>query len=124
MATTPIPPISHPRLEMFGTFAEAVFTTSAAMVAAAFKAPARPPRKRGGDTLRPGARTPLWNALVTELKPLLKEHGAKANLGRVLGVPRQTVSMWLSSRSRMPDAERTLQLIAWILAKQSGKPPS
>lgn len=114
----------HPRLDLPSALVEAVVAASASMVSSAFKAATRPPRRRGGETLRPGAGTPLWNALTAQLRPLLKVRGAKANLARILGVPRQTVSMWVTSRTRMPDAERTLQLIAWLIAMREGKPTS
>lgn len=103
---------------------QAIVSAAATLVADAFKAATRPPRKHQGETLRPGVGTPLWNALVAQMKPLLKDHGEKARLARVLGVPRQTVNMWVTARTRMPDAERTLQLIAWLIAKREGRPPS
>jgi hypothetical protein len=109
----------HPRMELPMELSHAIFSAAATLVADAFKAATRPPRKRQGETLRPGLGSPLWNALVAQLKPLLKDHGEKARLARVLGVPRQTVNMWVTSRTRMPDAERTLQLIAWSMAKRA-----
>lgn len=82
---------------------------------------ARPPRK--GGTLRPGTDTPLWNALVTEVRPHLRKYGAQANLGRVLGLDRQTINAYFITRTRMPDAERTLQLLTWLLATRAGQTP-
>lgn len=80
-------------------------------------------KRKGGATLRPGEATPLWNALATELRAELKEYGHQARLARVMGVSRQTINGWLTGKTSMPDAERTLQLVAWLLAKRSGQEP-
>lgn len=80
-------------------------------------------KRKGGTTLRPGEATPLWNALAAELRKELAEHGQQARLSRVMGVPRQTINAWLTRGARMPDAERTLQLVAWLLARRSGQEP-
>jgi len=77
-----------------------------------------------GRTLRPGKDTPLWNALVAELQPHLKEHGAQTRLARLLGLDRQAVHSFVKSRTRMPDAERTLQLVAWLMAVRADRPPA
>ncbi len=79
---------------------------------------------RGGSTIRPGADTPLWNKLVEEVRPLLKVRGEKAQLARLLGVPRQSVNEYLVSRRRMPDAERVLLLQEWLRVRKSGKRPA
>jgi len=75
---------------------------------------------RRGVTLRPGVQTPLWNFLREEMKPFLKEHGVQARLGRLLGLHRQAVNAYFTRGSRMPDAERTLLLLAWLMARRSG----
>lgn len=80
-------------------------------------------KRKGGTTLRPGEATPLWNALVAELRKELATYGHQARLARVMGVSRQTINAWLTGKARMPDAERTLQLVAWLLAKRSGHEP-
>lgn len=80
-------------------------------------------KRKGGATLRPGESTPLWNALAAELRTELKPFGQQAHLARVMGIPRQTVNAWLTGKTGMPDAERTLQLVAWLLAKRSGQEP-
>ena len=80
-------------------------------------------KRKAGATLRPGEATPLWNALAFELRKELEAHGQQARLARVMGVPRQTIHAWLAGGARMPDAERTLQLVAWLLAKRSGQEP-
>mgnify|MGYP000306614893 CR=1 FL=1 len=71
-----------------------------------------------GQTLRPGRQTPLWNALRAELRPHLTKYGAQANLGRLLGLPRQRINAFVTGGGQMPDAERTLQLLAWLMAEQ------
>lgn len=81
-------------------------------------------RDGSGKTLRPGKDTPLWNALLAELQPHLKKHGAQAQLARLLGLDRQAVHAFAKGRTRMPDAERTLQLIAWLMAAREGKQPT
>jgi hypothetical protein len=80
--------------------------------------------RRGGGTLRPGKETPLWNELRTQLRPHLKKYGNQANLGRLLGLPRQRVNAFVTGGGQMPDAERTLQLIAWLIAVRQGRRPS
>jgi hypothetical protein len=87
----------------------------------AFRADRRP---RQGATLRPGKDTPLWNALVAEVRPHLRRHGTQVNLGRLLGLDRQTIHAYFITRTRMPDAERTLQLLTWLIAVRKGLPSS
>lgn len=81
-------------------------------------------RGRGGKTLRPGRATPLWNELRRQLRPHLKKYGHQANLGRLLGLPRQRVNAFVTGGGQMPDAERTLQLLAWLIAVRRGPRPS
>jgi len=71
-----------------------------------------------GHTLRPGEGTPLWNALRDQLKPHLKKRGSQAELGRLLNLPRQQINAFVIG-TRMPDAERTLQLLSWLMAQGS-----
>jgi hypothetical protein len=118
-------PSSAPvRVELPADLAQAIAAAGTELLGSASMTTARRAPTRGsGETLRPGPHTPLWNALAAQLRPLLKPRGEKATLARALGVPRQTVSMWVSSHTRMPDAERTLLLIAWITAKRASPPP-
>ena len=81
-------------------------------------------RPRVGATLRPGKDTPLWNALAAEIRPHLRKYGTQVALGRLLGLDRQTIHAYFVIRSRMPDAERTLQLLTWLIAVRKGAPPS
>ena len=80
--------------------------------------------RRGGGTLRPGQETPLWNVLRAQLRPHLEKYGQQANLGRLLGLPRQRINAFITGGGEMPDAERTLQLLAWLIAVQKKQPPS
>ena len=73
----------------------------------------RAPVARGG-TLRPGADTPLWRALVAAIRPRLRRHGAKALLRHQLGVHRGRITEYFVKRTAMPDAERTLLLLEWL----------
>lgn len=77
-------------------------------------------RPRRGSTLRPGDETPLWNAVVTRVRPHLAKRGAKANLARVLEVPRQRVHDYFVTGSQMPDAERMIHVLLWLAARESG----
>ena len=70
-------------------------------------------RIRRGATLRPGPKTPLWNALVDAIRPLVRRPGAKAILAAELGLHRARMTDFFVNRSGMPDAERTLLLIEW-----------
>lgn len=80
-------------------------------------------RRRVGSALRPGTATPLWNALVAEVQPLLRRRGDKVLLARILGLPRQRVHDFLVGRHRLPDAERALLLMEWLLARKRGQHP-
>lgn len=71
------------------------------------------PRPRGA-TLRPGVETPLWMALVSEMQPLLRRRGTKALLANQLGLHRSQISKYFVTRSAMPDAERTLEILLWL----------
>jgi hypothetical protein len=82
------------------------------------------PQPKAGATLRPGRETPLWNALRKQLQPHLKQHGAQAGLARLLGLQRQQVNAFVTTGGRMPDAERTLQLLAWLMAQSDSRPPA
>lgn len=79
-------------------------------------------RRRIGATLRPGEHTPLWNELVQQAQPFLRRRGTKADLARLLHLPRQRVHDCLKARTACLDAERTLLLACWVAAKQQGRP--
>jgi hypothetical protein len=69
---------------------------------------------------RPGSATPCWNACVALLRTELKGFGTKARLARSLGIPRQRLNDFLTGRTRLPDAELTLQMLAWLADKRKG----
>lgn len=79
----------------------------------------RAPLPRGA-TLRPGADTPLWLALAAAIRPWLRTYGAKAILGRQLGVHRGRITEYFVKHSAMPDAERTLLLLEWLGKVRAG----
>ena len=74
--------------------------------------------------MHPGPDTPLWNELVTATQKLLKRRGEKAKLARYLGVPRQRIHLLLVAKTACPDAERALQLLAWVNARRAGRDPA
>lgn len=82
----------------------------------------RRPVNPGGATLRPGTGTPLWNRLRAEIVPHLKGRGEKAQLARLLGVHRQGINEYFVSKTRMPDAERTLLLVEWLAVRREKRP--
>lgn len=71
-------------------------------------------------TLRPGPDTPLWNELVRQVRPHLRKRGSKAQLARLLALPRQRLNACLKAGSACLDAERTLLLIGWLGFFQRG----
>ncbi len=116
----------HPKLEIPTQIAELIISSAAVIAKNSTKAAFRlgSGKASGGRTLRPGKETPLWNALRAELKTELKGFGKQVNLARLLGVPRQSIHAFITRGDRMPDAERTLQLIAWLAAVRSGSHPA
>lgn len=103
---------------------EVILNAAVAMAKDAHKAYRISNRKRIGQTLRPGKETPLWNELRKQLRRHLRKYGDQANLGRMVGLPRQRVNAYMTQGTQMPDAERTLQMLAWLMATQQGKRPS
>ena len=71
-------------------------------------------------SLRVGPDTPLWNELANAVVASLGPRGDKAKLARLLGVSRQRLHLLLVAKTASPDAERTLQLLAWLQARQRG----
>ncbi len=78
------------------------------------------PRRLKGAALRPGIDTPLWNSLAIAVRRTFHRRGDKVRLARHLGISRQRLHLLLVARTRCPDAERTLQLLAWLAARQQG----
>jgi hypothetical protein len=81
----------------------------------------RPPPRTRGATLRPGADTPLWTALVEAVRPHLRARGEKTRLARVLGLHPARLHEFFVARTAMPDAERTLFLLLWLQQKRQGR---
>jgi hypothetical protein len=108
----------HPRLRLVGEVADELIFVAQMLSRAAARgiARTRPPRNA---TLRPGAGTPMWNALVLAVRPHLRVRGAKINLGRELGLPPQRIHEFFVARTAAPDAERTLVILHWL----STRPP-
>lgn len=111
--------VRHARLETALAIG-GVIVAAAEVTARAVKNARAKARKPRGETLRPGPHTPLWNELSQVLREQKWSYGEKANLARVLGLPRQRIDDFLIGRRRMPDAERTLLLLEWLAARQKG----
>lgn len=119
---------NHPKLDLPVALADLLVAASVTMAQQAGQAfrlelQRRTARRKGGNTLRPGSQTPFWNELRRQLQPHLRRYGHQANLARLLGLPRQRVNAFVTGGGEMPDAERTLQLLAWLMAVQRGKRP-
>jgi hypothetical protein len=93
---------------------------TAAREARQTQARAKPRPRRRSLTLRPGPETPCWNELVRQVRPHLRKYGAKAQLARLLGLPRQRLQDCLKAGSASLDAERTLLLLGWLGFFQRG----
>lgn len=79
------------------------------------------PRRMRGRCLSPGTGTPLWNELLVRARPHLQKRGSKAHLTRLLGLPRQRLQDVLKTQKSCLDAERTLWLLCWIVAREQGR---
>lgn len=127
--------MEHPHLPRLAGLrvAQAAFAQGAVQARGFGGRPGRPaprvgpqlPRSRKGGhalgcTLRPGAETPLWNDLVRQIRPHLRRRGSKAQLARLLGVPRQRLQMVVKTGSACLDAERILMLVGWLGFFQRG----
>ena len=118
-------PIPFPKpLELPANLTQLILEAAVAMAKQSYVAFRVGRRPRRGGTLRPGRETPLWNALRAQLRPHLTKRGDQAKLGRFLGLPRQRVQAFATAGSQMPDAERTLQLLAWLSLVRQGRSPS
>ncbi|MFI5337321.1 MAG: hypothetical protein ACHQ5A_11090 [Opitutales bacterium] len=119
----PYPNSGDPRHELPAELALALFAAAewAARAAARRYQRHRRARHPRGRTLRPGDRTPIWNALLQQAAPYLRRRGSKAHLARLLGVPRQRLQDCLKARTATLDAERTLLLLCWTAAHQQNR---
>lgn len=73
-------------------------------------------------SLKPGPDSPLWNELRRRVASQLNRHGQKVLLARYLGISRQRLHLLVKAGSAMPDAERTLLLLAWLVSREKGTP--
>ena len=115
------------RLELPAALAGAIFLAAhkvAKPAAKAYRIETSRSRQKGDRTLRPGKATLLWNELCAQLQPHLRQYGQQVNLGRMLGLPRQRINAFVASGAGCPDAERTHQLLALLMATRQGKRPS
>jgi hypothetical protein len=81
----------------------------------------RPKRRGAYLTRKPGAESPLWNLCAAHLQAELAPLGAKVRLARFLGIPKQRLHDYLTGRTRLPDAELTLQMLNWLAHKRAGR---
>jgi hypothetical protein len=115
--------VPHPRLKVFLEFSGAMADAAEASWRRAHTA--LQPRRNGSfTTRRPGADSPMWNVLATQLRHELKPAGAKARLARYLGIPRQRLHDFLRQKSRLPDAELTLRMLHWLTETRAGRDPA
>lgn len=104
--------MSYSKLGQLLAMGEAV-SAAARMLDRVARQKLKPAPVSRGATLRPGADTPLWRALIVAVKPLLKRRGAKALLAHELDLHRGRITDFFVTQTAMPDAERTLQLLEW-----------
>ncbi len=119
MSTSPSP--SAARLNRIAPLTDTLIAAAEATAKIAGKKYREAKRRRGYEALRPGGDTPLWNELVRACAASLGRYGEKAKLARVLGVSRQRLHVLLVARTACADAERTLQLLAWLQARRHGR---
>lgn len=112
----------HPRTKILEPLAIGLDLAASAAVRAGKKIARQ--RRSVRATLKPGADTPLWNELVVACAGYLRRRGDKAQLGRIVGLPRQRIHQLLVARTACADAERTLQLLLWLAQRRQGKTPA
>jgi hypothetical protein len=117
-----VPQFPPRQLELPIELAIALMDAATSSVRTAVEQHRRKGRPRRGETLKPGADTPLWNELVAAVRAQLTgRYGEKVKLGRVLGLPRQRVNDFLHNRAYLPDAERALLLLVWLQLRRQGQ---
>lgn len=110
----------HPRIKLWLDLGGLLYDAAEAAAKETTKA-VRPRRRGSYVTRRPGVDTPLWNICADLLLAELQLHGAKARLARFLGIPRQRLQDFLRGRTRLPDAELTLQMLTWLAQQRAGR---
>lgn len=121
----PNPRLIHPALDGVVLALELLKDGASALSEAVRQRKAsRVKQPRRGQTLRAGSDTPLWNALVVAINAQCTKRGDKSKLARLIGLPRQRMHDFLHGNGPLPDAERTLMLFQWLVArnKPAGKP--
>ncbi len=113
----------HPRLKILMELSEALLVAAETGWRRA-RVALRPRRQAAYKTRRPGAETPMWNVCAKLLRQELKRRGAKIQLARYLGVPRQRLNDFLKVKSRLPDAELTLRMLHWLSETRAGRNPA
>jgi len=114
----------HPRIRQLEPLADALIAATGATIKATRRKYRQLRRPRVYAALSPGPNTPLWNKLAKACELELRRYGDKAKLGRVLNLPRQRVHQLLVAKTACADAERTLQLLAWLSARRQGIDPA
>ena len=114
----------HPKLRQLEPLVDVLALAVDETVKAARKKYRESRRKRIGAALAPGPQTPLWNELTRACEQQLTRYGEKARLARILGVSRQRVHLLIVAKTACADAERTLQLMAWLAARRRGTDPA
>jgi hypothetical protein len=112
----------HPRLQWLdlgAAVAEAAEIT-ARKLHKAFK----PASGKAYRSRRAGSESPLWNVCAAMLRAELRPKNAKVLLARHLGIPKQRLNDFIVGRTRLPDAEVTLQLLNWLVQKRAGRDPT
>lgn len=66
----------------------------------------------------------MWNELRQIVRFHVRKHGEKVLLARHLGLPKQRIYDFLRAGAAMPDAERTLQLLAWLAGRAGRTQPA
>jgi hypothetical protein len=113
----------HPRLRPWFDLCGVLVDIAEAGGGSLARAIRRPSRDGRNRVRRPGEATPLWNACAELLQAELRTKNAKVLLARHLGIPKQRFTDFVVTRTRLPDAELTLQLLTWVAEKRAGRDP-
>lgn len=111
---------THPKMQPLDDATEALIDAAREMGPRA----AQTKSKRAGKATRSGSvagESPLWDELRGRVERQLAKRGEQSLLARFLGVSRQRVHQMIQSRSGQPNAERTLLLFAWVVARERGQ---
>ena len=110
----------HPRLKALDPVVETLIQAARETSLQVAKLAHRRPHKAHAG-LQPGLDTPLWNELRGRVASHLVKRGQKALLARFLGVSRQRLHLIIKAEAAIPDAERTLLLLSWVVAREQGQ---